>query len=69
MTIAPVQLMLNLTLTLNPNPYATLNQTPNDNPRSYSLSPEISSQGQMMITDYDLLGQQVLYKLLFSRIL
>ena len=31
----------------NPNPYTTLNQKPNDNPRSYSLSPEISSQEQL----------------------
>ena len=26
----------------NPDPYTTLNQKPNDDPRSYSFSPEIS---------------------------
>ena len=28
----------------NPNPFTTLNQKPNDNPRSYSLSPKISQE-------------------------
>ena len=33
----------------DPNPYNTLNHKPNDTLRSYSLSPEISSQEQLSL--------------------
>ena len=49
MTNASVQPNPNPNSNPNPNPYTSLNQKQNDNPRSYSSSPDISSQEQLSL--------------------